>query len=151
QALATAFSPRTAGRGNGINHDAVVGRDAAGLATFQGWAHSEARALLGKACQIFAMLPLAFRNWCIGLAITTVGVIASYHWVDQPIAFFVHRYVVDKSFFDWLQRLPEAFPLLSLVALGWCGLWTVLGRPFSRVQCVTLACSLSFIATGLIV
>src|SRR5262245_48008261 len=98
----------SADRGNGLDHDAAVGRDAAGLATFQGWAP---RALLGKAHQVSAMLPVAFRNCCIGFAIATAGVIASYHGFDQPIAFFVHRYVVEKSLFDWLQRLPEAFPL----------------------------------------
>ena len=46
------------------------------------------------------------RRWCIGLAITTAGVIASYLWLDQPIAFFVDRNVADKTIFVWLQRLP---------------------------------------------
>jgi membrane-associated phospholipid phosphatase len=90
------------------------------------------------------------RNWCIGLAITIVGVIASYLWLDQPIAFFVHRNVTDKTMFIWLQRLPIAFLLLSLLALAWCGLWALMDRPFSRVQSIGFACSLSFIATNFI-
>ena len=90
------------------------------------------------------------RNWCIGLAITIVGVIASYLWLDQPIAFFVHRNVTDKTMFIWLQRLPIAFLLLSLLVLAWCGLWALMDWSFSRVQSVGFACSLSFIATNFI-
>lgn len=90
------------------------------------------------------------RNWCIGLAITIVGVIASYLWLDQPIAFFVHRNVTDKTMFIWLQLLPIAFLLLSLLVLAWCGLWALMDRPFSRVQSIGFACSLSFIATNFI-
>jgi membrane-associated phospholipid phosphatase len=90
------------------------------------------------------------RNWCIGLALTAAGVIASYLWLDQPIAFFVHRNITDKTIFVWLQRLPVAFFLLSSFILAWCGLWTLMDRPFSRVQSIGLACSISFIATNLI-
>src|SRR5438552_3523790 len=90
------------------------------------------------------------RNWCIALAITAAGVIASYLWLDQPIAFFVHRNVADKTMFIWLQRLPIVFLLLSLLVLAWCGLWALMDRPFSRVQSVGFACSLSFIATNFI-
>jgi PAP2 superfamily len=93
---------------------------------------------------------VALRNWCIGLAITALGVIACYFWLDQPIAFFIHRNVTNKSIFVWLQRLPVAFLLLSFFVLAWCGLWTLMERPFSRVQSVGMACTISFIATNLI-
>jgi hypothetical protein len=90
------------------------------------------------------------RNWCIALAITAAGVIASYLWLDQPIAFFVHRNVADKTMFIWLQRLPIVCLLLSLLVLAWCGLWALMDRPFSRVQSIGFACCLSFIATNFI-
>ena len=90
------------------------------------------------------------RNWCIGLAITALGVVACYFWLDQPIAFFIHRNVTNKTIFVWLQRLPVAFLLLSSFVLAWCGLWTLIERPFSRVQFVGMACTISFIATNLI-
>src|SRR5215469_2412861 len=90
------------------------------------------------------------RNWCVGLAITAAGVIGSYLWLDQPIAFFVHRNVADKTIFVWLQRIPVMFLLLSFFFLAWCGLSTLMDRPFSRVQSVGLACSISFIATNFI-
>jgi membrane-associated phospholipid phosphatase len=90
------------------------------------------------------------RIWFIGLAVTAAGVIASYLWLDQPIAFFVHRNVADKTIFVWLQRPPVALSLLSALILAWCGLWTLMDRPFSRVQSVGLACTISFIATNLI-
>lgn len=105
----------------------------------------------GQAQPISSQRPFArLRNWCIGLAITIVGVTASYLWLDQPIAFFVHRNVTDKTMFVLLQRLPIAFLLLSLLVLAWCGLWALMDRPFSRVQSVGFACSLSFIATNFI-
>jgi membrane-associated phospholipid phosphatase len=93
---------------------------------------------------------LPLRNWCIGLAITAAGVIGSDLWLDQPIALFVHRNIADKTFFVWLQRLPVAFLLLSLVALAWCGLSALMQRPLSRVQFVGLVCSISFIAANFI-
>jgi hypothetical protein len=83
------------------------------------------------------------RNWCIALAITAVGVIVCYLWLDQPIAFYVHRNVTDKTIFVWLQRLPFAFLLLTFLVLAWCALWTLMDRPFSRIQSVALACSIS--------
>ena len=105
----------------------------------------------GHAQQISARrLSAPLRNWCIGLAITAGGVIASYLWLDQPIAFFVHRNVADKTIFVWLQRIPVMFLLLSFFFLAWCGLSTLMDRPFSRVQSVGLACSISFIATNFI-
>ena len=54
------------------------------------------------------------RIWCIGLAITAIGVIASDLWLDQPIALFVHRTVADKTIFT---TLPEP-GTLGLLALG---------------------------------
>jgi len=90
------------------------------------------------------------RNWCIALAITAAGIIASDLWLDQPIAFFVHRNVADKTFFVWLQRLPVAFLLLSLLVFVWCGFCALTNRIFSRVQSVGLACSLSFVTANFI-
>ena len=90
------------------------------------------------------------RNWCIGLAFTAGTVVASDFWLDQPIASFVHQNVTDKTIFVWLHRLPVAFLLLSLLVFVWCGFWALTNRPFSRVQSVGLACSISFIATNFV-
>ena len=99
----------------------------------------------GQTQSFSAQQPRApLRNWGIALAITIVGVIASDLWLDQPIAFFVHRIVADKTIFVWLLRLPVVFLLLSLIVLAWCGLWALINRPFSRFQPVGLACSISF-------
>jgi len=95
-------------------------------------------------------LSAPLRNWCVGLAITAAGVIASYLWLDQPIAFFVHRNVADKTIFVWLQRIPVMFLWLSFFFLAWCGVSTLMDRPFSRVQSIGLACTISFIATNFI-
>jgi membrane-associated phospholipid phosphatase len=92
----------------------------------------------------------ALRNWCIAFAITAAGVIASWLWLDQPIVFFVHRNVTVKALFIWLQRLPVALPVVSLFILAWCGFWSLMGRPLSRIQRVALACTISFVTTNLI-
>ena len=106
----------------------------------------------GQAQQVSArQLSAPLRNWCIGLAIAAAGVITSYLWLDQPIAFFVHRNVADKTIFVWLQRMPVVFLLLSSLFLAWCGLSTLMDRPLPRVQSVGLTCSISFIATSFIV
>jgi membrane-associated phospholipid phosphatase len=90
------------------------------------------------------------RNWCIGLATTAAGVIVCYLWLDQPIAFFIHQNVSNQTIFVWLQRLPIAFLLVSFLILVWCGLWTLLDRPFSHVQFTGLVCGISFIAASFI-
>ena len=90
------------------------------------------------------------RNWCIAFGITATAVIASCLWLDQPIALFVHRNVTEKTLFVWLQRLPVALPVISLFILVWCGFWSLMNRPLSRVQSVALACSISFLASNLI-
>ena len=95
-------------------------------------------------------LPGPLKNSCIAFAIAAAGVIVSYFWLDQPLALFLHRNVADRTVFVWMQRLPVAFPLLSSLTLAWCGLWTLMGRPFSRFQSVALTCSISFISTSLI-
>jgi len=95
-------------------------------------------------------LSAPLQNFCIGLVIVAVVTIICYFWLDQPLAFFLHRNIADKTVFVWLQRLPVAFPLLSSFILACCGLWTLMDRPFSRVQSVALTCSISFISTSLI-
>ena len=89
----------------------------------------------------------ALRTCCIGLALTAIAIIASYFWLDQPIAFFVHRNVTDKNIFVWLQRLPVLFSLLASLILVWCGFWILFECCFSRVQLTGLACSIIFISS----
>src|SRR5262245_1531887 len=90
------------------------------------------------------------QNCCIAFAIAAASVIICYFWLDQPLAFFLHRHVANKTVFVWLRRLPVTFPLLSSFILAWCGLWALMDRPFPRVQSVALICSISFISTSLI-
>src|SRR5215467_7870404 len=96
--------------------------------------------------QLYAPL----RNWCIGLAITVGTVVASDFWLDQPIASFVYRNITHKTIFVWLHRLPLAFLLLSLLVFLWCGFYALTNRPFSRLQSVGLACSISFVTANFI-
>jgi membrane-associated phospholipid phosphatase len=70
--------------------------------------------------------------------------------VGSADCFVCYRNVADKTVFVWMQRLPVAFLLLSLLILAWCGLWALIERPLSRVQSVALACSISFIAANFI-
>ena len=105
----------------------------------------------GRAQQISAQrLSAPLRYWCVGLAVTAAGVIASYLWLDEPIASFVHRNVTNRTIFVWLHQLPLAFLLLSLLVFVWCGFWALTNRSFSRVQSVGLACSISFVTANFI-
>ena len=87
-------------------------------------------------------------NWCLCLALTLLGVVTAYYWIDRPVAYFVHANIVWRSAFIWMQRLPEALPIFSVIALVGAGLWTLIGRALSRCQSVMVLCGLSFIATG---
>ena len=78
-------------------------------------------------------LSAPLQNFCTGLVFAAVVTIVCYFWLDQPLAFFLHRNVMDKTVFVWLQLLPVTLPVLSSFILAWCGLWTLMDRPFSRV------------------
>src|SRR5215472_5434332 len=110
------------------------------------WLRMDRKATQPSSQQLYSPL----RNWCIGLAITAGTVLASDRWLDQPIASFVHQNVTDKTIFVWLHRLPVAFLLLSLLEFLWCGFYALTNRPFSRVQSVGLACSISLVTANFI-
>jgi|SRR6516164_1395898 len=69
------------------------------------------------------------RIWCIGLAITAIGVIASDLWLDQPIALFVHRTVADKTIFRLAAAASCRFFLAIFAHLRVVRLMDVVGAP----------------------
>jgi membrane-associated phospholipid phosphatase len=87
------------------------------------------------------------RSWCICFALTALSVAIAYHWIDRPLAFFVHDNFTNKHTFILMQRIPDCFPLLSALLLVWCALLVLARRPFSYLQVTLLLCSVSFIAS----
>ena len=87
------------------------------------------------------------RRWCIALVIAAMSIVIAYNWIDRPLAYFVHDHFVQKQAFILLQQIPDTFPILLVLVLAWCGVWTLAARRFSRFQSVMLSCSLCYIAT----
>lgn len=85
------------------------------------------------------------RDWCVYFALTALGVVISYTWLDRPLAFFVHDHVNDKHPFILMQRIPELFPFVAMLVLLWCAAFVLLRRPLAPVQVMLLSCSLSLI------
>ena len=78
-------------------------------------------------------------------SLTVVAIVVSYLWIDQPVAFLVHREITTKTLFVELTYIPEPLPLLAPIAFFALGLWAVLGKPRSKLHRVLLTCGISFI------
>jgi membrane-associated phospholipid phosphatase len=78
------------------------------------------------------------RNWSIWLGLTAAAVIASYLWLDRPLALFVHEQLKHFDAFEKLTYIPEYTTPLVLIAFVAVGLWGLSGRPLSRLQTVVI-------------
>ena len=78
-------------------------------------------------------------------SLTVAAIVVSYLWIDQPVAFLVHKEITTKTLFVELTYIPEPLPLLAPIAFFALGLWAVLGKPRSKLHRVLLTCSISFI------
>jgi membrane-associated phospholipid phosphatase len=88
------------------------------------------------------------QKWMIFLALTVAGVVASYLWLDRPIAFFVHDHVRQFSIFSRMTQLPELIaPFAGALLLG-MGLLVLTGRPLSKPLATTFLCGLSLVVAG---
>jgi membrane-associated phospholipid phosphatase len=80
------------------------------------------------------------------LFLAVVAIVISYEWIDRPVAFFMAAHAAHKSAFDLMQRLPEAFPVLTAVIFVVAGLWTVVGRPLPCFLKTLLLSSIAYVA-----
>ena len=87
--------------------------------------------------------------WFASLLGIVAVIMASFLWLDRPVASFVHdhfRYP-HRGVVDELSHFPNPLVLLAVILSIILGLRMILGRPFSRNQANTFVCSLSVIFT----
>jgi membrane-associated phospholipid phosphatase len=78
------------------------------------------------------------RNWSLGFLGTAIAVMASYLWLDRPIAQIAHDELQRFHLFEKLTLIPEALTPLAVVAGLVLGLRGLTRRPLSRFQTVLL-------------
>jgi len=78
------------------------------------------------------------RNWSLGFLGTAIAVVASYLWLDRPIAEIAHDELQRFHLFEKLTLIPEELTPLAVVAVLVLGLRGLTRRPLSRFQTVLL-------------
>ena len=78
-------------------------------------------------------------------SLALVAIVVSYLWVDQPVAFLVHRDITTKTLFVELTYIPEPLPLLGPIVFFALGLWALVAKPTSKLYAALVTCSISLI------
>src|SRR6516165_9843920 len=78
-------------------------------------------------------------------SLALVAIVVSYLWVDQPVAFLVHRDITTKTLFVELTYIPEPLPLLGPILFFALGLWALVAKPTSKLYATLVTCSISLI------
>jgi membrane-associated phospholipid phosphatase len=90
------------------------------------------------------------RIWSIGFLGTAVAVVASYLWVDRPLAHLAHDALQRFHLFEKLTLVPDALIPVAVLAVVAIGLRGLTGKPLSRLQTVLLLCGVSLAAADII-
>jgi membrane-associated phospholipid phosphatase len=93
---------------------------------------------------------IGLRIWSIGLLGTVAAVIASYFWLDRPLAHLAHDAIAPFHLFDKLTLFPDAIAPIAVVAIAAIGLRGLTGKPLSRLQSVLLLCGLSLAVADIV-
>ena len=74
---------------------------------------------------------------------------ASFLWLDRPVALFVHDHLryPHRGVVDEASHFPNPLVPLAVILAVILGLRMILGRPLSRNQASTFVCSMSIIFT----
>lgn len=90
--------------------------------------------------------------WFASLLVVFTATVASYFWLDRPVALFVHYQFrhSHRAIIDEISHFPNPLILLAAVLLVILGVRMILGRPLSRHQANTFVCSASIILTEVI-
>lgn len=87
----------------------------------------------------------AIQRWLLSLATACLASAIAYQWVDRPIALLAHVQLAHHDAFARLTHIPDPFiPLAVIVFIG-LGLWSLSGRPLSKIHAATLVCSISLL------
>ena len=87
--------------------------------------------------------------WFASLLGVAAATVASFLWLDRPLAIFVHQHFryQHREIIDKLSHFPNPLVLLAVVLSVILGLRMFLGRPLSRHQADTFVCGLAVIVT----
>ena len=87
-------------------------------------------------------------KWSVWLALTSLAVVASYAWLDRPIATLVHDHLQRFDLFAKLTYIPEVLSPLVIIAFAVIGLRALSGRPLSKPPTVTALAAASLAVTA---
>jgi membrane-associated phospholipid phosphatase len=83
------------------------------------------------------------RKWSIWLVLTSVAVVASYLWLDRPVATLAHDQLQRFDLFAKLTYIPEVITPLVIIAFAAIALRALSGRPLSKPQTVAVLAAAS--------
>ena len=87
------------------------------------------------------------QRWLLTLFATSAAVLASYFWLDRPVASWMHSQFPQHEAFVALTHIPDPIPAIAVAAFALLGLRSFLGGPLSLPQMLTLLCSISVTVT----
>jgi membrane-associated phospholipid phosphatase len=90
------------------------------------------------------------RKWAIWLVLTSSAVVASYVWLDRPIATLAHDQLQRFDLFAKLTYIPEVISPLVIIAFAAIALRALSGRPLSKLQTVAVLAAASLAVTSAI-
>jgi membrane-associated phospholipid phosphatase len=89
-------------------------------------------------------------RWLLTFLTTVLVVVISYQWLDRPIAVLAKTYLQflpHHKEVEGLSHSPNPLIPLAVCVLLALGLWSLSGRPLSKMQTAALFCSVSVIVT----
>jgi membrane-associated phospholipid phosphatase len=90
------------------------------------------------------------RKWAIWLVLTASAVVASYVWLDRPIATLAHDQLQRFDLFAKLTYIPEVISPLVIIAFAAIALRALSGRRLSKLQTVAVLAAASLAVTSAI-
>src|SRR5262245_46523663 len=84
------------------------------------------------------------------LALTVVGVVAGYFWLDRPISYFAHDRLAQYRIFVMLQRVPEYLAVVAMVAFAAAAYLAIARRPAGKCFLLLLMSGTSLAISALI-
>jgi membrane-associated phospholipid phosphatase len=87
------------------------------------------------------MTPL--RRWLVSLFAVVLTATISYWWLDRPIARLAQSRLPHNETFARVSQVRDPFIPLAAVTLIALALWSISGRPLSKLQTTAAVCSLS--------
>ncbi len=87
------------------------------------------------------------QRWLLALFATSASVLASYFWLDRPVASWVHAEFPRHGAFVALTHIPDPVLAIAVAAFTLLGLRSFLGGPLSPSQTLILLCSISVAVT----